>query len=338
MRLYRLPTHTSIDDLTITEAETPSPGKGQVLVKLHAASLNFRDLAVATGKYMMSALPPDLVPLSDGAGEVVEIGEGVTRVRPGDRVAGIFMQGWLAGEIEPEHGATALGGAIDGVLTQYRVFDQSGLVHLPPHLSFEQGATLPCAAVTAWNALYGLKPLLPGQTVLVLGTGGVSIFALQFAHAAGARVIVTSSSDEKLARAAALGASDGINYKATPDWAREVRKLTGGRGVDHVVEVGGPGTLQQSIASARLGGVVSLIGVLTRGQIDPLPILGGGVIVRGIFVGSRSMFEDMNRAIALHGIVPVVDRVFGFEEARDAYRALKSAVHVGKLVIAIPAS
>jgi NADPH:quinone reductase-like Zn-dependent oxidoreductase len=335
MRLYRLPTHTSIDDLTIVEADTPRPGKGQVLVKLHAASLNFRDLAVATGKYMMSALPPDLVPLSDGAGEVVELGEDVTRVRVGDRVAGIFMQGWLGGDIEPEHGATALGGAIDGVLAEYRVFDEQGLVHLPPHLSTEQGATLPCAAVTAWNALYGLKPLMPGQTVLVLGTGGVSIFALQFAHAAGARVIVTSSSDEKLARAMTLGANDGINYKTTPDWAAEVRKLTGGRGVDHVVEVGGPGTLQQSIASARLGGVVTLIGVLTRGQIDPLPILGGGVIVRGIFVGSRSMFEDMNRAIAWHGIVPVVYRVFGFEEAAVAYRALKSAAHVGKLVVRI---
>jgi NADPH:quinone reductase-like Zn-dependent oxidoreductase len=215
------------------------------------------------------------------------------------------------------------------------VFAQDGLVQLPPHLSYQQGATLPCAAVTAWNALYGLKPLLPGQTVLLLGTGGVSSFALQFAVAAGARVIITSSSDEKLARAKALGATDGINYKSTPDWAAEVRRLTDGRGVDHVVEVGGPGTLQQSIASARLGGVVSLIGVLTRGQIDPLPILGGGVIVRGLFVGSRSMFEDMNRAIAMHRIEPVIDRVFGFEEAKAAYSALKAATHLGKLVISI---
>jgi NADPH:quinone reductase-like Zn-dependent oxidoreductase len=335
MRLYRLPKHTSFDDLTLQEADIPRPGPGQVLVRLHAASLNFRDLAVATGKYMMSALPPDLVPLSDGAGEVVETGPGVDRVKVGDRVAGIFMQGWLGGEIEPSHGATALGGAIDGVLAEYRVFDQNGLVHLPAHLSYEQGATLPCAAVTAWNALYGLNRLMPGQSVLLLGTGGVSIFALQFAHAAGARVLITSSSDEKLARAASLGANDGINYKATPDWAPEVRKRTGGRGVDHVVEVGGPGTLQQSIASARLGGTVSLIGVLTRGQIDPLPILGGGVLVRGLFVGSRAMFEDMNRAIALHGIVPVIDRVFPFEEAPAAYRALKAATHVGKVVIAI---
>jgi len=336
MRLYRLPKHTSIDDLTLQEADIPRPGPGQVLVRLHAASLNFRDLAVVRGKYMMATpVPPDLVPLSDGAGEVVETGPGVDRVQVGDRVAGIFMQGWLGGEIEPGYDATALGGAIDGVLAEYRVFDQNGLVHLPPHLSYEQGATLPCAAITAWNALYGLNRLMPGQTVLALGTGGVSIFALQFAHAAGARVLITSSSDEKLVRAAALGANDGINYKTTPDWAAEVRKLTGGRGVDHVVEVGGPGTLQQSIASARLGGTVSLIGVLTRGQIDPLPILGGGVIVRGLFVGSRAMFEDMNRAIALHNIVPVIDRVFPFEEAPDAYRALKAATHVGKVVIAI---
>jgi NADPH:quinone reductase-like Zn-dependent oxidoreductase len=336
MRLYRLPKHTSIDDLTLTEADIPRPGPGQVLVRLHAASLNFRDLIVASGKYMMNApVPPDLVPLSDGAGEVVETGPGVDRVRVGDRVAGIFMQGWLGGEIEPGHDATALGGATDGVLAEYRVFSQDGLVHLPPHLSYEQGATLPCAAITAWNSLYGLKSLMPGQTVLLLGTGGVSIFGLQFAHAAGARVIITSSSDEKLARAKTLGANDCINYKAEPDWARTVRQRTGGRGVDHVVEVGGPGTLQQSIASTRLGGIVSLIGVMSRGQIDPFPILGGGVIVRGVLVGSRAMFEDMNRAIALHGIVPVIDRVFPFEEAPAAYRALKAATHLGKIVIAI---
>jgi NADPH:quinone reductase-like Zn-dependent oxidoreductase len=256
MRTWRLPTHTGIDDLTLQHADEPKPGPGQVLVRMHAASLNYRDYAVATGKYLMSALPNDLVPLSDGAGEVVEIGLGVTRVKPGDRVAGIFMQGWLGGDMEPSFGATALGGAIDGVLAEYKVFDETGLVHLPPHLSYAEGASLPCAAVTAWNALYGLKPLQPGQTVLVLGTGGVSMFALQFARAAGARVIATSSSDEKLAKAKALGASDGINYRAHEDWQKQVRALTDGRGVDHVVEVGGPGTLQRSIATVRLGGVV----------------------------------------------------------------------------------
>jgi NADPH:quinone reductase-like Zn-dependent oxidoreductase len=335
MRIWRLPTHTGIDDLSLQEADVPKPGPGQVLVRLHAASLNYRDYAVATGKYLMNALPDNLVPLSDGAGEVVEIGAHVHRVKPGDRVAGIFMQGWLGGDMDPAFGATALGGAIDGVLAEYRVFDQHGLVHLPPHLSFAEGATLPCAAVTAWNALYGLKPLLPGQTVLVLGTGGVSIFALQFAHAAGARVIATYSKDEKLEKAKALGASDGINYRAVEDWQQSVRALTDGRGVDHVVEVGGPGTLQRSIGAVRLGGVVTLIGVLTRGTIDPLAILGGGAIVRGVFVGSRAMFEDMNRAIALHAIKPVIDRGFPFDCAPESYRYLKAAGHVGKIVVSI---
>jgi len=335
MRLYRLPKHEGFDDLTLMEGDIPTPGRGQVLVRIRAASLNFRDLSVATGRYVMGTLPPNLVPLSDGAGEVVETGPDVTRVKPGDRVAGIFMQGWLGGELEPAYRETALGGAIDGVLAEYVVFDQQGLVHIPPHLSYAQAATLPCAAVTAWNALTGLNPILPGQTVLVLGTGGVSIFALQFAVAAGARVIATSSSDAKLQRARALGAADGINYTQTPEWQAEVRRLTMGRGVDHVVEVGGPGTLPRSIAAARLGGVVSMIGVLTRGQIDPLSILAGGVIVRGVFVGSRAMFESMNRAIALHEIEPVIDRIFPLEEAPHAYRTLKSAQHVGKIVISL---
>ncbi len=335
MRLYRLPQTTGIDDLTLGEAPTPRPGRGQVLVRMRAASLNFRDLAVASGKYMMSRLPPDLVPLSDGAGEVAELGEGVTRVAVGDRVCGIFMQSWMGGAMEPADSASALGGAIDGVLAEYVVFDERGLVAVPAHLSFEQAATLPCAAVTAWNALFGLNPLLPGQSVLVLGTGGVSIFALQFARAAGARVIATSSSDEKLERARALGAAEGVNYRANPDWQVAVRELTGGVGVDHVVEVGGPGTLQRSVQATRNGGTVTLIGVLTRGTLDPLAVFAGGATVRPIYVGSRQMFEAMNRAIAVNAIVPVVDRVFAFEEAREAYRHLKGATHVGKVVIGI---
>ncbi len=335
MRLYRLPRHTGFDDLTLTEAAVPKCGRGQVLVRMRAAALNFRDLSVATGKYALSTLPPDLVPLSDGVGEVVEIADGVTRVAVGDRVAGIFMQGWLGGALEPQHTGSALGGAIDGVLAEYVVFDEHGVVRVPEHLSDEQAATLPCAAVTAWNALYGLHPLQPGQTVLVLGTGGVSIFGLQFARAAGARVIVTSSSDEKLARAIAMGASDGVNYAANPDWQDAVRELTDGRGVDHVVEVGGPGTLGRSLGAVRNGGVVTLIGVLTRGQIDPMTIFLSGGIVRPIYVGSRQMFEAMNRAISLHRLQPVVDRVFAFEEARQAYRYLKGATHLGKVVIKI---
>ena len=335
MRLYRLPQTTGIDDLTRGEAATPRPGRGQVLVRMRAASLNFRDLAVATGKYMMSRLPPDLVPLSDGAGEVVELGEDVTRVAVGDRVCGVFMQSWTGGEMEPADATSALGGAIDGVLAEHVVFDERGLVAVPAHLSFEQAATLPCAAVTAWNALFGMHPLIAGQSVLVLGTGGVSTFALQFARAAGARVIATSSSDEKLERARAMGASDGVNYKANPDWQMAVRDLTGGRGVDHVVEVGGPGTLQRSVQATRGGGTVTLIGVLTRGTLDPLAVFAGGAIIRPIYVGSRQMFEAMNRAIEVNRIVPVVDRVFAFEEAREAYRHLKGATHVGKVVVTI---
>ena len=335
MRLYQLPQTTGFDDLTLLEADTPTPGPGQVLVRMHAASLNFRDLAVATGKYMMSTLPPNLVPLSDGAGEIVALGQGVTRLAVGDRVTPIFMQSWMGGDMSPEDSTTALGGAIDGVLAEYKLFDARGLVHIPAHLSYEQAATLPCAAVTAWNALFGLQPVGPGQTVLVLGTGGVSIFALQFAHAAGARVIATSSSDEKLARALSLGASDGVNYKTDPEWQHAVRKLTDGRGVDHVVEVGGPGTIQRSVGATRNGGVVTLIGVLTRGTLDPLAVFGAGATIRPIYVGSRQMFEAMNRAIALHKIEPVIDRVFAFEEAREAYKYLKSAAHVGKVVVRI---
>ncbi len=335
MRLYRLPKHTGFDDLTLTQADVPKCGRGQVLVRMHAASLNSRDLAVATGKYMMSALSPNLVPLSDGAGEVAGIGDGVTRVKPGERVAGIFFQGWVGGEMEPQHAQTALGGAIDGVLAEYALFDEQGLVHIPEHLSYVQAAALPCAAVTAWNALYGLHPLQQGQTVLILGTGGVSTFGLQFAHAAGARVIATSSSDGKLERARAMGASDVINYTANAEWQDAVRKLTGGRGADHVIEVGGPGTLGRSLRAARNGGTVTLIGVLTKGQIDPLTIFASGAIVRPIYVGSRQMFEAMNRAISLHHLEPAIDRVFSLEEAREAYQYLKGATHVGKVVIQI---
>jgi NADPH:quinone reductase-like Zn-dependent oxidoreductase len=337
MRLYRLPKFTSIDDLTLSEAPRPTPGRGQVLVKMHAASLNYRDLAIVVGRYGLAAVPQNVVPLSDGAGEVIEVGEGVTRVKSGDRVAGIFMQSWMGGEIQVTDRGSALGGAIDGVLAEYCVFNEQGLVHLPAHLSYEEGATLPCAAVTAWNALFTQQRLRPGQTVLVLGTGGVSVFGLQFAKAAGAQIIVTSSSDEKLERARTLGATHGINYKTHPEWEKEVRRLTDGRGVDHVIEVGGAGTLQRSLASARLGGTVYLIGVLSGvgQQIDPMPILGGGVTLRGIFVGSRDMFEAMNLAIGVHQLRPVIDRVFAFEQAREAYRHQFSGAHFGKVVIRI---
>lgn len=333
MQLYRLPKAEGIDDLTLQEADRPEPRRGQVLLKMRAWSLNYRDLMVATGRYGASGTRPGLVPLSDGAGEVVAVGEDVRRARPGDRVCPTFMQGWYGGEVIAEARQRALGGGIDGVLAEYVVADEADLVHVPDGLSFEEAATLPCAAVTAWNALFGGRPVQPGETVLVLGSGGVSIFALQFAHAAGARVIATSSSDDKLARMKALGAAEGINYRARPEWQEAVRELTGGRGADHVVEVGGAGTLPRSVAAARIGGQVALIGVLTGGQIDPAPIMRRNITLRGIFVGSREMFEAMNRAIAQHRIRPVIDAVFPFAEARAAYRHLQGAGHVGKVVI-----
>jgi NADPH:quinone reductase-like Zn-dependent oxidoreductase len=333
MRLYRLPKAERIDDLTLAEAATPEPRRGQVLLRMHAWSLNYRDLMVATGRYGASGTAANLVPLSDGAGEVVAVGPDVRRAKPGDRVCPTFMQGWLGGDVIAEARQRALGGGIDGVLAEYVLVDQEDLVHIPPHLSYEEAATLPCAAVTAWNALYGGTRLQPGETVLVLGTGGVSIFALQFAHLAGARVIATSSSADKLARARALGADEGIDYRAQPEWQDGVRTLTGGRGADHVVEVGGAGTLARSVAAARIGGQVALIGVLTGGQIDPAPIMRRNITLRGIFVGSREMFEAMNRAITQHRLHPVIDKVFAFAQARDAYRHLQGASHVGKVVI-----
>ncbi|MBN8874051.1 MAG: NAD(P)-dependent alcohol dehydrogenase [Rhodospirillales bacterium] len=335
MRVYRFPKAAGIDTLQLADEPTPTPARGQILVRMRAASLNYRDLNVAAGKPARGTIPENLVPLSDGAGEVVAIGPDVTRVAVGDRVAGLFMQTWLGGALEPAHVASSRGGAIDGVLADYVLFDQDGVVPLPDHLSFTEGATLPCAALTAWNALYGGRPLQPGETVLVLGTGGVSIFALQFAHAAGARVIATSSSDQKLARARALGASSGVNYRANPEWQEDVLALTDGRGVDHVVEVGGAGTLPRSIEATRHGGQIHLIGVLTGGEINPTPILRRTLMLRGIYVGSREMFQAMNRAIALHAIRPVIDRVFPFAEARAAYHHMTRQGHLGKIVIEI---
>ncbi|SER42641.1 NADPH:quinone reductase [Faunimonas pinastri] len=336
MKLYRIPTAAGIDSLTLAEAETPRPKRGQVLIRVRATSLNYRDLMVVKGQYGRGGVPENIVPLSDGAGEVVEIGEDVERVKAGDRVAGIFMQNWLAGPPTSAHAASALGGAIDGMLSEYVVLDQNGLVPIPDHMSFEEAATLPCAAVTAWNALFGGRPLKPGETVLVLGSGGVSLFALQFARMTGARVIATSSSDEKIEKLKAFGASDCVNYRARPDWDKAVRDLTGDSGVDHVVEVGGPGTLPLSIDSVRIGGSIALIGVLSDNhRIDPSPILRKSINLRGIYVGSREMFEAMNRAIATQEMRPVIDRVFPFAEAQDAYRLLESQKHLGKIVVCV---
>ena len=324
-----------LDALTLTERTQPAPEARHVLVKMRAASLNYRDLLVAKGAY--GSKPQVIVPLSDGAGEVVAVGDGVTRVQVGDRVAGIFMQKFLSGELTPEKATSALGGAIDGVLAEYVLLDEQGVVQIPAHLSYEEAATLPCAAVTAWNALIVEGQLKAGETVLLLGTGGVSLFALQFAKIMGARVILTSSSDEKLERAQSLGVDAGINYKTTSNWEEKVWQLTDGRGVDHVVEVGGSATLSQSLRAVRYGGKVELIGVLTgmAGDVSTVSILHKHVRVQGIYVGSRDMFEDMNRAIALQKIHPVVDRVFPFHQAKEALAYLESGNHFGKIVITV---
>ena len=333
MKVFEIKQASGIDALTLTERPEPKLGYGQALVKIKAVSLNYRDLLVVKGAYSRN-LPLPLVPCSDGAGEVVEVGEGVTRVKRGDRVAGIYMQTWISGELDESKARSALGGAIDGVLAEHVLFHEEGLVHIPEHLSYEEAATLPCAAVTAWNGLITSGGLKPGDTVLVMGTGGVSIFALQFAKISGARVIATSSSDEKLERVKQLGASDGINYKSVPDWDKKVWELTNKVGVDHVVEVGGAGTLAKSLRAVRMGGQISLIGVLSGvGEANPLPAVMKNIRIQGIYVGSREMFEAMNRAISLHQLHPVVDRVFPFEETHEAYRYMESGAHFGKVVI-----
>jgi NADPH:quinone reductase-like Zn-dependent oxidoreductase len=326
----------SIDQLVFHEVTVPEPGPGQVLVAIQAVSLNYRDLAVVTGRYPRDASQPTTI-ASDGSGQVIAVGDGVTAFKTGDRVVGSFFQKWISGPFAREYGASALGGGIDGVLTQYRVFHQEGLLRVPEHLSFEEAATLPCAGLTAWNALVPTAHVAAGDTVLLLGTGGVSIFGLQFAKLHGARVIITSSSDEKLARAKALGADETINYKTNPDWDKEVLRLTGGRGVDIVLEVGGGETFGRSVNSVRASGQIAVIGVLTgvAGTI-PIGLIGIQTLsVRGIFVGSVAMFEDMNRAITAHQLRPVIDRVFPFEQSTDALHLMQSAQHFGKLVIAL---
>ena len=332
MRAYQLPQAGAIDAQAAVDVPAARPGPRQVLVKVAACSLNYRDLAIALGSYRMP-VKPNLVPLSDGAGEVVEVGTGATRVKVGDRVAGCFFQRWLGGPPQADTHASALGGGIDGMLREYAVLEEDGVVRLPPHLSFEEGATLPCAAVTAWHALAEHARILAGQTVLAQGTGGVSIFALQLARLMGAQVVITSSSDQKLARAKQLGATHTINYRSVPEWDKAVVELTGG-GVDHVVEVGGPGTLAQSLRAIRVGGKITLIGVLAgAAEINPMSIFARRANLQGISVGSTQMFEAMNRAIAAGGLKPVIDKVFSFAEAPAAYRHLQSARHFGKVVI-----
>jgi NADPH:quinone reductase-like Zn-dependent oxidoreductase len=336
MKAYEIREANGIDSLNLVDRPNPKPGHGEVLIRVRATSLNYRDLAIVRGG-LAGMLKNPLVPVSDGAGEIAEVGAGVTRFKKGDRVAGIFTQCWLAGPPIQNMYATSLGGGVDGMLSEYVVLAEDGVVHIPAFLTYEEAATLPCAAVTSWNALVTEGKLQSGDSVLVMGTGGVSIFALQFARMIGARVIATSGSDAKLERLRKLGASDVINYKTNEKWDVRVNELTDGQGVDHVIEVGGPGTLPRSINAVKTGGTVSLIGILTgaAGEINPMPILFKNARMQGILVGSRQMFDEMNRAIEVNQLRPIVDRVFPFSEAREAYRYLESGAHFGKVCIAI---
>jgi NADPH:quinone reductase-like Zn-dependent oxidoreductase len=334
MKAFEIRTAFGLDHLTEVERPEPIPAAGHVRVRLRAASLNYRDLLTVQGLYNPRQ-PLPLVPLSDGAGEVVELGDGVTRVRVGDRVMPIFAQRWLAGEPTKAKLLSALGGPLDGTLIEEIALHEDGLVPMPSHLSWEEAATLTCAGVTAWSALVTQGGIEAGDTVLVLGTGGVSLFALQIARLHGARVIVTSSSDAKLERARALGATETINYKTHPDWEKKVRDMTGGTGADHVVEVGGAGTLAKSVRAVRAGGRISLIGVLSGATTDVnlAPILMQNIRVQGVIVGSRETFEHLLRAMAHHELHPVVDRVFPFAEARAAFDHMAGQGHFGKIVI-----
>lgn len=335
MKCYVIPEPRGIDSLTLVERPDPVPGPRQVLVRVRATSLNYRDLLTIEAKYARSAPKADLIPLSDGAGEVVSIGPHVTRVKVGDRVAGCFMQRWFGGAMGDGAMASAMGGAIDGMLTELAVLDEEGVVKLPDHLGFEEGATLPCAAVTAWHALVEIGKIKAGDVVQIQGSGGVSVFALQFARMFGARVIGTSSSAAKAERLKQMGAQAVIDYKAMPDWNEETLKLTGNRGADITVEVGGAGTLPRSFLATRVGGTIAVIGLLSgMATLDPMPILRRSLKVQGLYVGSTQMFEAMNRAIEAGGLKPVIDKVFPFAEAKDAYRHLKGQSHFGKIVIA----
>ncbi len=332
MRAYELRNESGKTVLAMTERPRPAPAADEVLVRMRAASLNFRDLLI--GRAPRNA---PLIPLCDGAGEVVETGAAVRSIKAGDRVAGTYFQDWLSGPLTANAFRTVLGQTVDGVLAEYVALKEHGVVRVPGHLSFEEAAALPCAGLTAWQALVTQGRIKPGDTVVVMGTGGVSIFALQFALMSGARVIATTGSESKEQRLKSLGAGAVINYKSTPDWEKQVLELTGGAGADHVVEVGGAGTLPRSLRALRHGGFVSLIGVLGGAgeKFSPGNIIMKGARLRGIFVGSRDMFEEMNRAIELNAMRPVVDRVFQFEEAAPALAFVESGAHFGKVCIRI---
>ncbi len=335
MKRYSLHANGEAYTLKLEDRAAPVPGPGEVCIRVRACSLNYRDLITLEGRTGQPNLK-GIVPLSDGAGEVELIGDGVTRFHPGDRVAVNFFRDWQSGPFEMCYHKTALGGSVPGMLAESVVFPEHAVVRVPDHLDFREASTLPCAGVTAWQALVARGGLTAGQSVLCLGTGGVSVFGLQIAKAHGARVIVTSSSDEKLARAAALGADGMVNYQTHPDWDQEILRLTDGQGVDHILEVGGPDTLGKSLASARAGSNVALIGVLTgfgAASTSLFPLVARNANLAGIYVGSRSHFEAFNEFLARNAIHPVIDRIFAFEQAAEAFAHLASGRHFGKIVV-----
>jgi NADPH:quinone reductase-like Zn-dependent oxidoreductase len=335
MRAFQI-SQFGLENLQLVDLPTPACGAGMVLIRVHATSLNYRDLLMVRGHYDAKLQMPR-IPLSDGAGEVVAVGAGVTRFKPGDRVIGLFLQNWRDGGPSQAKSRGALGGDMDGMLADYVSLPEHGVAHFPAHLSYEEAATLPCAALTAWNALFHVATTKPGDTIVIQGTGGVSIFALQFAKLVGARVLGTSSSDEKLARAKTLGLDEGLNYKNNPEWSSWVKKQTSGEGADVIVEVGGSGTLKESMKSVRVGGTIAQIGVLSGAEerFSVTSVLMRQVRLIGVYVGSHTMMQAMDRAIELSRMKPVVGKVFPIVEAIGAYRYLEQGRHFGKVVISL---
>lgn len=334
MKAYEI-NEFGIGNLTATEMPDPTPEKGEVVVRIRAVSLNYRDLMVVSGTYNPRMKRP-AVPFSDAAGEIVAVGREVDKWKVGDRVMPVVVQRWFDGRLTNEIRRTAIGAGYDwnGVLREYSAFSQDSIVGVPEHLTYEEASTLPCAALTAWNALIESGRLRAGETVLTLGSGGVSVFAIQIAKIMGARVIATTGSHEKAGRLRDLGADDVINYRENENWDDRVLELTGKRGADHIVEVGGAGTLPRSARAAAVGGHIALIGALSGGEgINPIGVFMKAVRLQGIFIGSRRMFEDLNRAFEFHRIHPVIDRVFPFDEVADALRYMESGRHFGKIVI-----
>lgn len=336
MRAYHVQPGKHFDGIVPIERTVPAPGPGEVHVRIRAVALNYRDLMMIRGDYVGGDAEP-VIPASDGAGDVIAVGAGVTQFKPGDRVATTFFRDWIEGRQTPKKSELSFGGLIDGALAQEIVVSENSLFAVPDHLDYNEAATLTCAGATAWNALFVEGRVRAGDSVLMLGTGGVSIWALQLAKAAGLHAVITSSSDAKLERARGLGADATINYRTTPQWGEEVLRVTRGEGVEVVVEVGGTDTIKQSLQATRMGGTVAIIGGVSGWDldIDPFQLIRGAKRVSGIYVGSRAMLDDLSRFVSLHKIKPVVDRVFPFNEARQAYEYLASGGHFGKVVIAV---